>query len=81
MADSAALLSHFYLQIEGVGQPTIQELTDDLNRAWPVSFDQVRVVLAIKEFGTAAREGRDLEKAALGALDLIRRPMAILRKI
>ncbi|HEX5073036.1 MAG TPA: VgrG-related protein [Gemmatimonadaceae bacterium] len=30
MADSAALLSHFYLQIEGVGQPTIQELTDDL---------------------------------------------------
>ena len=58
----------------------IQELTDDLNRAWPVSFDQVRVVLAIKEFGTAAREGRDLERAALDALDLIRRPMAILKR-
>lgn len=59
----------------------IQELIDDLNRAWPVSFDQVRAALALKGFGTAVREGRDLERAALDALDLIRRPMAILRKL
>src|SRR5262245_7779786 len=30
MADTAALLSHFYLQIEGVGEPTVQEMSDDL---------------------------------------------------
>lgn len=59
----------------------IQELIDDLNRAWPVSFDQVRVVTALKDYRTAAQERRDLERAALDALDLIRRPMAILRKL
>ncbi|HWN43201.1 MAG TPA: hypothetical protein VNW71_13330, partial [Thermoanaerobaculia bacterium] len=59
----------------------IQELIDDLSRTWPVSFDQVRVVLALNDYRTAAREGRDLEKAALAALDLMRRPMAILQKL
>lgn len=59
----------------------IQELIDDLNRTWPVSFDQVRVVLALKDFRQAAREGRDLERAGLDALDLMRRPMAILKKL
>jgi tetratricopeptide (TPR) repeat protein len=59
----------------------IQELIDDLNRTWPVSFDQVRVVLALNGYRTAAREGRDLGRAALDALDLMRRPMAILKKL
>jgi tetratricopeptide (TPR) repeat protein len=59
----------------------IQELIDDLNRTWPISFDQVRVVLALNGYRKAAREGRDLERAALDALDLMRRPMAILEKL
>lgn len=59
----------------------IQELIDDLNRTWPVSLDQTRMVVAIKDFRSAAEEGRDLERAALDAMDLIRRPMAILRKL
>ena len=59
----------------------IQELIDDLNRSWPVSFDQVRVVLALKDYRQAARERRGLERAALDAKDLIRRPMAILKKL
>ncbi len=59
----------------------IQELADDLNRTWPVSFDQVRVVLALNGYRKAAREGWDLERAALDALDLMRRPMAILKKL
>ena len=59
----------------------IQELIDDLNRSWPVSFDQVRVVLALKDYRQAAHERRDLERAALDAKDLIRRPMAILKKL
>lgn len=59
----------------------IQELIDDLNRTWSVSFDQVRVVLALEGYRKAAREGRDLERAALDALDLMRRPMAILKKL
>lgn len=59
----------------------IQELIDDLNRTWPVSFDQVRVVLALNGYRKAAREGWDLERAALDALDLMRRPMAILKKL
>lgn len=59
----------------------IQELMDDLNRTWPVSFDQVRAVLALDGYRKAAREGWDLERAALDALDLMRRPMAILKKL
>ncbi|MEA2560844.1 MAG: hypothetical protein QOH06_2348 [Acidobacteriota bacterium] len=59
----------------------IQELIDDLVRTWPVSFDQVRVVLALNGYRKAAREGWDLERAALDALDLMRRPMAILKKL
>lgn len=58
----------------------IQELIDDLSRTWPVSFDQVRVVLALNGYRKAVREGGDLERAALDALDLMRRPMAILGK-
>jgi hypothetical protein len=59
----------------------IQELVDDLNRTWPVSFEQARMVMALLDYRTAAREGRDLEKAAFDAMDLIRRPMAILKKL
>lgn len=59
----------------------IQELVDDLNRTWPVSFEQARMVVALVDYRKAAREGRDLEKAALDAKDLIRRPMAILKKL
>jgi hypothetical protein len=59
----------------------IQELIDDLNRAWPISFEQARMVMALLDYRKAAREGRNLEKAALDAMDLIRRPMAVLKKL
>ncbi len=59
----------------------IQELVDDLNRTWPISFDQARMVVALLDYRKAAREGRDLERAALDAMDLIRRPMALLKKL
>lgn len=59
----------------------IQELVDDLSRAWPISFEQARMVVALLDYRKAAREGRDLERAALEAMDLIRRPMAMLKKL
>lgn len=59
----------------------IQELVDDLNRTWPVSFEQARMVMALLDYCEAARKGRDLERAALDSMDLIRRPMAILKKL
>ena len=62
-------------------EPRIRELIDDLRRAFPVSFEQARADLALDDYGAAAREGRDLEKAALESMDLIRRPLAILKKL
>jgi tetratricopeptide (TPR) repeat protein len=59
----------------------IQELVDDLNRTWPVSFEQARMVAALLDYRKTAREGGDLERAAREAMDLIRRPMAILKKL
>jgi hypothetical protein len=39
------------------------------------------MVVALLDYRKAAREGRDLERAALDAMDLIRRPMALLKKL
>ena len=59
----------------------IQELIDDLSRTWPISLEQARMVVALMDYRKAALEGRNLERAALDALDLMRRPMAILEKL
>ena len=61
--------------------PRIREMMDELRRAFPVSFEQSRADLALNDYAEAVREGRDLERAALEAMDLIRRPLAILRKL
>jgi len=62
-------------------EPRIRDLIDDLRRAFPVSLDQSRADLALSDYAEAAREGRDLETAALESMDLIRRPLAILKKL
>ncbi|MEA2563654.1 MAG: hypothetical protein QOH06_5158 [Acidobacteriota bacterium] len=62
-------------------EPRIRELIDASRRAFPVSFEQVRADLALNDYGAAAREGRDLERAAMESMDLIRRPLAILKKL
>lgn len=62
-------------------EPRIGELIADLNRIFPVSFERVRIVVALEGYRKAALEGRDVESAARESSDLMRRTMAILRKL
>lgn len=59
----------------------IQELIKELHTAFPSSIDQVRSLIALFDFLRCTRTGMDLDSAALAALDLIRRPSAILKKL
>jgi tetratricopeptide (TPR) repeat protein len=62
-------------------EPRIGELIADLNRIFPVSFERVRIAVALEDYRKEARAGRDLEKAARESMDLMRRTMAILKKL
>lgn len=62
-------------------EPRIAELIADLNRIFPVSFERVRIAVALEDYRKAAREGRDLASATRESMDLMRRTMAILRKL
>ncbi|HWM93494.1 MAG TPA: hypothetical protein VN493_22220 [Thermoanaerobaculia bacterium] len=59
----------------------VQELIDEMQVVFPVSLDQVRMLVALHDFLESARSGKDMDGAALEAVDLIRRPMAILKKL
>lgn len=59
----------------------IGELIAELQAGFPVSVDQVRVLVALQDFRKAAANDRDMDAAARTALDLIRRPGAILNKL
>jgi tetratricopeptide (TPR) repeat protein len=56
-------------------------LIDELHRGFPVSLDQVRMLIALHDFQRSAQAGADLEGAAREAIELIRRPAAILKKL
>lgn len=62
-------------------EPRIGELIGDLSRIFPVSFERVRIAVALEDYRKAARAGTDLEKAARESTDLMRRTMAILKKL
>lgn len=59
----------------------IQPLADELYERFPASLDALRMAFALHDFADAVQEEvADLEEATLDAVDLIRRPLAILRK-
>lgn len=58
--------------------PRIRELIHEMHTTFPLSRDQARVLLALRDFLDAVRAGQDPEPAAREALDLIRRPAAFL---
>lgn len=65
-----------------MAQPArIQELIEEMRVVFPVSLDQVRMLVALCDFLKASSAGRDPEGCALEALEMIRRPMAILKKL
>jgi len=59
----------------------IGELIAELQAAFPVSVDQVRMLVALQDFRKAVANDLNVESASRTALDLIRRPGAILNKI
>jgi len=59
----------------------IGELIAELQAAFPVSLDQVRMLMALQDFRRAVEEAADVEDASRTAVDLIRRPGAILGKL
>jgi len=58
-----------------------QRLIDELHAAFPASLDQMRMLVALHDFVQSARQGADLDGAAREAVELIRRPSAILKKL
>jgi hypothetical protein len=67
--------------VETSQEERIGGLIDELHRGFPVSLDQVRMLIALHDFQRSAQGGADLEGAALEARELIRRPAAILKKL
>ncbi len=59
----------------------VRELIHDIHTGFPPCRDQARVLLALRGFLDAVRAGEGPETAAMEALDLIRRPAALLDKI
>jgi tetratricopeptide (TPR) repeat protein len=59
----------------------IGELIEELQAAFPVSLDQVRMLVALQDFLHAVANEVDVEDAARKAVELIRRPGAILTKL
>ena len=59
----------------------IGELIAELQAAFPVSLDQVRMLMALQDFRRAVEEAADVEDASRKAAELIRRPGAILGKL
>lgn len=59
----------------------IGELIAELQAAFPVSLDQVRMLMALQDFRRAMEQAEDVEDASRRAAELIRRPGAILGKL
>lgn len=59
----------------------IGELVAELQAAFPVSLDQVRMLVALQDFRHAVTNEVDVEEAARKAVELIRKPGAILDKL
>jgi tetratricopeptide (TPR) repeat protein len=59
----------------------IGELIAELQAAFPVSMDQVRMLVALQDFRQAVANEVDVEEAARKAVELIRKPGAILTKL
>lgn len=59
----------------------IGELIAEIRAGFPVSLDQARMLVALEDFRKAAEAGMDLETALREAMDFIRRPAAILKKL
>jgi tetratricopeptide (TPR) repeat protein len=58
----------------------IQPLAEELVERFPASLDALRMSIALQDFADAvAEEVADLEEATLEAIDLVRRPLAILK--
>lgn len=59
----------------------IGELIAELQAAFPVSLDQVRMLVALQDFRHAVANEVDVEEAARTAVELIRKPGAILTRL
>ncbi|HEX5715107.1 MAG TPA: hypothetical protein VF179_03040 [Thermoanaerobaculia bacterium] len=65
----------------GTGQEErIGELIAELQAGFPVSLDQVRMLMALQDFRRAVANEEDVDDASRTAAELIRRPGAILHK-
>jgi tetratricopeptide (TPR) repeat protein len=72
-------LARVYVTIDQ--ETRIGELIAELQAAFPVSLDQARMLMALDDFRRAVKDDRDVEAASREALDLIRRPAAVMRKL
>jgi tetratricopeptide (TPR) repeat protein len=59
----------------------VGELIAELQAAFPVSLDQVRMLMALQDFRRAVANDMDVEDASRKAAELIRRPGAILHML
>jgi tetratricopeptide (TPR) repeat protein len=59
----------------------IGELIAELQAGFPVSLDQVRMLMALQDFRRAVANEEDVDDASRTAAELIRRPGAILHKL
>lgn len=59
----------------------IGELVAELSAGFPVSLDQVRMLMALQDFRRAVANEEDVDDASRTAAELIRRPGAILHKL
>lgn len=59
----------------------IGELIAEIRAGFPASLDQVRVLVALEDFRKAVEAGLEVETALGEAMELIRRPAAILKKL
>jgi hypothetical protein len=62
-------------------QERVGELIGELQAAFPVSLEQVRMLMALQDFRRAVADEMDVEDASRKAAELIRRPGAILHKL
>lgn len=72
-------LARVYVRLDQ--ETRIGELIAELQAAFPVSLDQVRMLMALHDFRQAVEDEKDVDAASREALDLIRRPGAVMRKL
>jgi len=82
LADAALCsldMARVFLSTDRVEQ--VGELIAELQAGFPVSLDQVRMLMALQDFRRAVEEAEGVEDASRKAAEMIRRPGAILGKL